>query len=239
MDAVIWGVPVVSLDMMRQAYFRDGKAEYNDVIWWPKGATWKNQSLATNTIVRYIYFFSNTNKNGPVVFELPPAVPGAAGFYGTIMDAWQVPLTDVGVGGKGGKYLLLPPDYKGEVPSGYIPMRLKTYNSYTLIRSILASNSEEDVRKGDALVNTIKVYPLSQAGSPPKQRFIDMTDILYEPAVPYNSDFLCQSRPHDQRGARAGEGSGDAGDAPSARDREGQDIRPRFRNTRDAEHRGG
>ena len=24
-DAVIWGVPVVSLDMMRQAYFRDGK----------------------------------------------------------------------------------------------------------------------------------------------------------------------------------------------------------------------
>src|SRR5271165_2935503 len=50
-DAVIWGVPVVSLDMMRQAYLRDGKAEYNDVIWWPKGATWKNQSLATNTIV--------------------------------------------------------------------------------------------------------------------------------------------------------------------------------------------
>src|SRR5271167_1629347 len=124
-DAVIWGVPVVSLDMMRQAYFRDGKAEYNDIIWWPKGATWKNQSLATNTIVRYIYFFSNTKKDGPVVFELPPAVAGVAGFYGTIMDAWQVPLTDVGVGGKGGKYLLLPPDFKGEVPSGYIPMRLK------------------------------------------------------------------------------------------------------------------
>src|SRR5208337_3621507 len=119
-DAVIWGVPVVSLDMMRQAYFRDGKAEYNDIIWWPKGADWKNQSLATNTIVRYIYFFSNTKKSGPVVFELPPAVAGAAGFYGTVMDAWQVPLTDVGVGGKGGKYLLLPPDYKGEVPSGYI-----------------------------------------------------------------------------------------------------------------------
>src|SRR5271169_3737871 len=188
-DAVIWGVPIVSLDMMRQAYFRDGKAEYNDIIWWPKGATWKNQSLATNTIVRYIYFFSNTNKNGPVVFELPPAVPGAAGFYGTIMDAWQVPLTDVGAGGKGGKYLLLPPDYKGEVPSGYIPMRLKTYNSYTLVRSILASNSEEVVRKGDALVNAIKVYPLSEAGGPPKQRFIDMTDILYEPPVPYNADF--------------------------------------------------
>lgn len=187
-DAVIWGVPVVSLDMMRQAYFRDGKAEYNDIIWWPKGATWKNQSMATNTIVRYIYIFSNT-KNGPVVFELPPAVAGTAGFYGTIMDAWQVPLTDVGVGGNGGKYLLLPPDYKGEVPSGYIPMRLKTYNSYTLVRSILASSSEEVARTGDALVKKIKVYPLSEAAHPPQQRFIDMTGVLYEPGVPYNADF--------------------------------------------------
>jgi hypothetical protein len=188
-DAVIWGVPVVSLDMMRQAYFRDGKAQYNNIIWWPKGATWMNQSLATNTIVRYIYFFSNTKKSGPVVFELPPAVAGAAGFYGTIMDAWQVPLTDVGVGGKGGKYLLLPPDFKGEVPGGYIPLRLKTYNSYTLVRSILASNSEEVVRTGDALVKKIKVYPLSEAAHPPQQRFVDMTGLFYEPGVPYNVDF--------------------------------------------------
>ena len=188
-DAVIWGVPIVSLDMMRQAYFRDGKAQYNDIIWWPKGATWKNQSLATNTIVRYVYFFSNTKKSGPVVFELPPAVSGSAGFYGTIMDSWQVPLTDVGVGGKGGKYLLLPPDFKGVVPTGYIPLRLKTYNSYTLIRSILASDSEEVVRTGDALVKKIKVYPLSKAAQPPQQNFIDMTGVLYEPAGPYSYDF--------------------------------------------------
>src|SRR5260221_4902426 len=187
-DAVIWGVPVVSLDMMRQAYFRDAKASYNDIIWWPHGATWKNQSLATNSIVRYIYLFSNTKNDGPVVVELPPAVAGA-GFYGTIMDAWQVPLTDIGVGGKGGKYLLLPPGYKGAVPSGYTPLHLKTYNSYALVRSILASNSEGDVRKGDALVKRIKVYPLSKAAAPPQQRFIDMTDILYEPAVPYDTGF--------------------------------------------------
>ena len=187
-DAVIWGVPVVSLDMMRQAYFRDAKASYNDLIWWPKGATWKNQSLATNSIVRYIYLFSNTKNDGPVVVELPPAV-GGAGFYGTIMDAWQVPLADIGVGGKGGKYLLLPPDYKGNVPSGHIPLRLKTYNSYALVRSILASNSEEDVRSGDALVKRIKVYPLSKATAPAPQRFIDMTDKLYEPAVPYDASF--------------------------------------------------
>jgi len=40
-DAAIWGMPVVSLDAMRQAYFRDGKAKYGDIIWWPKGMAGK------------------------------------------------------------------------------------------------------------------------------------------------------------------------------------------------------
>src|SRR5271166_3964275 len=62
-DAVIWGAPAVTLDMMRQAYFRDAKANYNDIVWWPKGADWKNQSLDVDTSVRYLFMFSNT-KNG-------------------------------------------------------------------------------------------------------------------------------------------------------------------------------
>ena len=30
-DAAIWGQPIVSFDAMRQAYFRDARAKYNDV----------------------------------------------------------------------------------------------------------------------------------------------------------------------------------------------------------------
>ena len=188
MDAVIWGVPAVTLDMMRQAYFRDAKASYNDIVWWPKGAGWKNQSLDVDTSVRYLYIFSNTKNDGPIVLDVPPAVAGAK-FLGTIMDTWQVPLVDVGVEGKGGKYLILPPDYKGDVPAGYIPLRPKTYNSYMLIRSILATRSEADVRAGDALVKQVRIYPLSKAGNPPEPRFIDMTDKLYNAVVPYDDSF--------------------------------------------------
>jgi hypothetical protein len=75
------------------------------------------------------------------------------------------------------------------VPSGYIPVRPRTYNTYTLVRSILASNSEEDVHNGDALVKQIKLYPLSQAANPPQQRFVDMTDILYEGLAHYDASF--------------------------------------------------
>lgn len=68
-DAAIWGLPMVSEDALRQAYFRDGKANYGDIIWWPKGNDWMNQSLTPNTSVRYLYSFFNTEESGPVVFK--------------------------------------------------------------------------------------------------------------------------------------------------------------------------
>jgi hypothetical protein len=188
-DAVIWGMPIVSLDAMRQAYFRDGKAKYGDIIWWPKGNAWKNQSLTPNTSVRYLYVFFNTKDDGPVVLDLPPAANGSS-LLGTMADAWQVPLTDIGFEGKGGKYLVLPPDYTGEVPDGYIPVRSRTYNTFTTIRSILASNSEEDERNGNALVQQIKTYPLAEASNPPAQRFVDMTDIMYDGLVHYDESIF-------------------------------------------------
>jgi len=184
-DAAIWGMPMVSLDALRQAYYRDGKAKNGDIIWWPKGSTWKNQSLTPNTSLRYLYVFVNTKDEGPVVLDLPPEANGS-NFLGTICDAWQVPLTDVGFEGKGGKYLILPPDHTGEVPPGYIPARSKTYNTFMGIRSILASNSPEDEQKGDALVKQIKVYPLAKATNPPTQRFVDMTDTMYNGLVRYD-----------------------------------------------------
>ena len=158
-DAVIWGLPLVGQDSVKQAYFRDGKAKFNDIVWWPKGGGWRNQSPTPNVNTRYMYFFINTRQDGPVVVELPPAVPGAS-FYGTIEDAWYVPMTDIGFEGKGGKYLVLPPDFKGEVPAGYTAVRPTTYNTMTLLRSILASYSEHAVAAGNELVKKVRVYPL-------------------------------------------------------------------------------
>ena len=188
-DAVIWGLPLVSEDAVKQAAFRDGKANYNDIVWWPKGGGWKNQSPTPNVNTRYMYFFINTKQDGPVVVEVPPAVPGAS-FYGTIEDAWYVPLVDIGFEGKGGKYLVLPPDYKGDLPVGYTPVRPATYNTMTLLRSILGSLSEKDVQAGNDLVRQVRIYPLSKAANPPAQRLLDMTDVMYNGLVNYDETFF-------------------------------------------------
>lgn len=187
-EAVIWGLPLVGQHTVRQAAFRDGKAKFNDIVWWPKGS-WKNQSPTPNVNTRYMYFFINTKLDGPVVVELPPAVPGAS-FYGTIEDAWYVPLTDIGFEGKGGKYLVLPPGYKGDVPDGYKAVRPATYNTMTLLRSILASSSEKDLQAGDALVKQVKVYPLSKESNPPPQRLLDLSDVMFNGLVNFDETFF-------------------------------------------------
>lgn len=62
-------------------------------------------------------------KDGPLVVEVPPMV------LGMIDDFWFRYVTDIGlVGpdkGKGGKYLLLPPDHKGDVPQGVYRRRVQ------------------------------------------------------------------------------------------------------------------
>ncbi len=189
-EAAIWGMPIVSVDAMRQAFFRDAKAKYNDIVFWSKPSDWKNQTTTPNTSTRYVYFNFNI-KEGPVVVEIPPAAE--AGLFGSLLDAWQVPLADVGPEGedqgKGGKYLLLPPDFKGETPAGYIIVRAQTYNGFALLRAIPKSSSEADVSNAIALVKTMRLYPLAKANDPPQQRFVDMAGKLFDGIVRFDATF--------------------------------------------------
>jgi hypothetical protein len=113
-------------------------------------------------------FFMNL-KDGPVVVDIPAAEEQA--LYGTLINAWNEPQINVGNTGhdkgKGAKYLMLPPDYEGDPPAGYVPVRSTTYNNYSLLRIIIKTRGAEDVRKGIAYLHTLKVYPLSAAASQP------------------------------------------------------------------------
>src|SRR6476660_10121667 len=124
--------------------------------------------------------FFNT-KDGPVVIEIPPSGDGV--INGSIMDPWQAALEDVGPAGfdkgAGGKYLVLPPGYKEKVPDGYIALPSANYQGYALLRSILKSGSEADVKAAVAYGKRIKLYPFSQTANPPETVFIDAKNAVY------------------------------------------------------------
>jgi hypothetical protein len=179
-EAAIWGMPIVSVDWMRKGFFQCG-AKYGDIGYCSKPADWKFQLTTPNASTNYVYFNYNV-AGGPWVLEFPAAE--GAGLFGTFSDAWQAAVVEVGPAGddagKGGKYLILPPDFKGEVPAGYLPVRSATYNGYAAFRAIPTTQSDEDVAKALALVKKLRLYPLAKANSPPEQKHIDISGQLFD-----------------------------------------------------------
>ena len=177
-EAAIWGMPIVNFQAMRDGLKRDAGVGYNDVAYNSKVQTWRLRTTTNNNTTPYIFIFWNV-KNGPVVVDIPPSSKDV-GLFGTLMDAWQRPLEDVGAKGKdqgrGAKYLIVPPGYQGPYPDGYITLPQQTFNGYTLMRPIIADASDENLKSAAAYVKTVKVYPFARADNPPKTKYIDIYD---------------------------------------------------------------
>ena len=127
-----------------------------------------------NSDVIYALSYVDLGKDGPLVFEAPP------GLQGILLDFWQRPIPvdggkffgDVGLpgpdGGKGGKMLILPPGYKGEVPEGHYVYRSGTNNVFVFLRTFY--QDPKVLGPAVALMEQSKIYPLNgQASAKPMQ----------------------------------------------------------------------
>jgi hypothetical protein len=125
-----------------------------------------------NSDTPYMGAVLNLKQSGPMVIELP-----AGSYLGVINDHHFRYVHDVGIpgpdAGKGGKHLILPPDYKGEVPAGYFAARSNTNLVYLAARALPAGG---DMRGALDAQRRIKIYPLSQAANLPGFTFLDVTE---------------------------------------------------------------
>jgi hypothetical protein len=103
--------------------------------------------------------YLDLKKDGPLVVAAPPNV------IGMFTDFFQRTITDVGLIGpdraRGGLYLLLPPDYTGQIPQGYFAFKSSTYNVFLFFRTIMKKGANgPDPTEAVALAETTRVYPL-------------------------------------------------------------------------------
>jgi hypothetical protein len=98
---------------------------------------------------------------------------------GAIDDFWYKWVADVGITGAdrgaGGKYLVLPPSYKGDVPADYFVVRPNTYGSWMPFRSFLVDGSPKLCV--NSVKKTLKIYQLSDGANPPPMTFADASGI--------------------------------------------------------------
>jgi hypothetical protein len=189
-EAVIWGMPAVNYELMRQEMLSKTAARENEIIYWSRPADWKNQTLTPNPDTIYLNPFYDTSK-GPVVVEIPPADADHV-IVGSFDVAWQNALADVGPAGadkgKGAKYLITPPGYKDKPPDGYIVLPSETYRGFVILRSNFKSRSDADIKAAVEHGKRVKVYPLG--GNPDSTVFVDAYDKPFDATIPYDSTFF-------------------------------------------------
>ena len=181
-DAAVWAMPLMNFKFYRDALAEAGVGP-NDVGYNSQVQDWRFQTATPNNTTPYIHAYW-TIEDGPIVFELPPAIEGV-GVFGTIMDAWQRPLEDVGaVGrdrGRGARYLLVPPGYDGPLLPNAMVYEQATNFGFAVLRPILAGGpTEENLAKATELTKQIKVYPLSEANAAAKTKYVDVYGVMLE-----------------------------------------------------------
>ncbi len=173
-EAVIWAMPAVAAYDIELALQRDAGAAPGVVGYMSAPMDSRHGFLTANDVTPYT-FTGLTTKDGPIVIDVPPAGEKAA-FFGTIVNAWQAPIADVGTTGEdagaGGKYLILPPNYEGEVSKeGYIVHQSNTYGVHFAFRPV-AKNGGTHADQA-AYAQMLQWYPYAQADNPPPTVFVD------------------------------------------------------------------
>jgi len=139
-----------------EAVFGSG---YNVLPIWKERMDSRTWVPTPNADVVYSMSYLDLKESGPLVVAAPPNV------IGMFTDFFQRTITDVGLIGpdraRGGLYLLLPPDYDGQIPQGYFAFKSSTYNVFLFFRTIMKKGKNgPDPAPAVALAEQTRVYPL-------------------------------------------------------------------------------
>jgi hypothetical protein len=163
------GIPGASLVAMRHGLREVGAVDGTIGIW-DDLLDSKSLLLTGNTESVYAFTWIDLHK-GPVVIESPPNV------LGVVDDFWFRYVADLGNAGpdkgKGGKFLLLPPGFKGDVPQGYFVMRSPTYNNWLVWRGFPVNGDPKPA--SDGIRKVARVYPLANVAGAHPAKFVNLS----------------------------------------------------------------
>jgi hypothetical protein len=180
----LWAMPLLNTMGMRDGFDKAYGTGYNVMAIWEKRLDAKTRITTPNSDLIYGMVFANLAETGPLVFEAPPKLQGI------LLDFWQRPIPvdgakffgDLGLpgpdGGAGGKFLLLPPGYKGNVPEGYFVYRSGTNNVFIFLRSFY--QSLDNITPAVDVLKQSVLYPLGKKESAEPMVFKDASGKPHE-----------------------------------------------------------
>ncbi len=177
----LWAMPLVNTLGMKEGSEKVFGAGYNVLPVWKQRLNAQTLVTTPNSDVIYGMGYVDLGADGPLVFEAPPNLQGI------LLDFWQRPIPvdggkffgDVGLpgpdAGRGGKFLLLPPGYSGEVPEDHFVYRSATNNVFIFLRSFY--HDPKNLTPAVALLEQSRIYPLHGRESARPMRFPDASGV--------------------------------------------------------------
>lgn len=168
-EAMMMTMPGASLHGFRKGLREVGPDNVTAAVWEDRMDS-KVLLLTPNTTVVYLFMWLDT-KDEPLILETPPNV------LAIIDDHWFRYVGDIGNAGpdkgKGGKYILLPPNYEGKIPKGHFIMESPTYGNWLVMRGFMVDGDPAPAAKN--IKENLKVYPLSKVGNPTDINFVNVS----------------------------------------------------------------
>ncbi len=168
-EAFLNCIPIASMHGLKNGLLKHGPANTTAVLFeelMDSKALW----LTPNTTSVYMASWLELGDE-PMVIETPPNV------LGFINDAWFRYVVDFGNAGpdkgKGGKFLILPPGYEGDVPDGYHVARTPSFGNWVIWRGFQVDGSPKPAV--DATKKLFRMYPLSEKDNPPQMTFVNIS----------------------------------------------------------------
>lgn len=176
------GIPATSVEGMRLGMLDMGADDSNEVVMFEELLDSAPLFLTDNTDTVYASAILDLKKDGPTVVEIPVKCGP-----GTVNDAYFRFVTDMGIPGPdrgaGGKYLILPPDYTGDIKVSrgaeqttvngqkYFVSQSTSYVNWLILRGFLVDGKPDAAAAN--FRNGLKVYSLASASKPPAMKFIN------------------------------------------------------------------
>jgi len=197
-------VGAVSIYSVLLGMAQQGADAPNKIAIWEQLMDSRTPVITSNTSTMYAYAPTDLANDGPTVIEIPP------GMLGFLDDAWQRFVGNMGVTGpdkgKGGKYLVLPPGYKGKVPEGYFLLKPSTNKNFLFLRGSIKDGLKAAV---DNFKSGLRIYPLKDAANPAPTQFINMSGRSFSTIFPSTLEYfeilntIVQEEPIDAVGPEA------------------------------------
>lgn len=184
-QAYLWALPALNMYGMKEGSEKVFGKGYNILPIFKERLNAKTLITTPNSDVIYALGYLDLKEDGPMVIEVPP------GLQGILDDFWQRPICsegeidgkrwcgDVGLPGpdrgKGGKYLLLPPDYQGAIPAGYYVLRSRTYGVFVFWRGFF--QDPQQLQGPVKVMEQTRIYPLGKEGGAKPMQFPDASKV--------------------------------------------------------------